>query len=78
MTFTTTHVYRFYIYCVAGGSTIYWQIDDVTAGTSQSGSTSTDVPAATTRFTLAAGIETIDATARTISPSKLYLELDAG
>lgn len=76
--FTATHIYDLYIFCPAGGSTIYWQIDDITAGTSASGNTSSHLPRTTLGMDTLMSVFSVDAVVRTISMRNIYAELDVG
>ena len=74
MTWTVQHSYDFYIYCAPQGSTIYWRVDDLTASTTQEGSTSTNLPGATTMLRSGFQISTLTTVARNIGCKRLYTE----
>ena len=66
MTFTVQNVYVAYIYCFAGDSTVYWRIDNITAGTTAAGSTSSNPPRTTINMRCGLQVGTVNATARNI------------
>lgn len=72
--FLPQKVYEFSIYCPPGGSVIYFQLDNVTDGTTYSGFSSTNLP--TSNIYLNAGymLTTLDTTARNIRVHRLYVE----
>ena len=77
----TGKVYDFWIWCPLGSSTIYWQVDNVTDGTSQSGSTSSNLPATNTALLCTSGIGNLDTSPNSTSNIKiarLYVESDRG
>lgn len=74
MAWTVQHMYEMWIYCPGAGSTIYWRIDDCTAGTSQEGSSSTNIPTASAIVKPMVYLTTIDATARNIRFSEFRCE----
>lgn len=78
MAFAVSKLYAFYIFCALGDSTIYWQIDNLTDGTTASGSTSTTLPRTTTSLTSTLGINTVDAVSRTIRFNHLFVAADKG
>lgn len=74
----TGHVYELMIWCPAGGAAVYWRVDDLTAGTSAEGSSSTHLPTAAILLNPVSGLITIDAVARNMRFSEIYLETDKG
>lgn len=78
MTWTAQHVYDFFIWCPVGSSTIYWQINDLTAATSQTGTSTTSLPGATTGLFPMVALYTVDATTRNIRWRHIYCESDQG
>jgi len=76
MPFTLQHEYDFWQWAPAGGSSIMWRIDDLTAGTTASGVATQTLPVLTKLMTSMAGISTIDATARTFQFTHVYGESD--
>ncbi len=64
MAFAVSKFYKFYIRIAPGGSTIYWRIENVTDSTSANGTTTTNLPAATTPLCPSSAIYTVNATAR--------------
>ncbi len=78
MTFTIAHIYDFTIRLPLGSATIYWQVDDVTAGTTQTGSSASNLPLAATLLEPVCGISTINATGRNIQWNYVYVESDVG
>jgi hypothetical protein len=75
---TTGHLYRFHIWCPAGSTKIYWQIDDVTAATTASGTATEHLPTATTALFAVAGVSTVDAKERKFGFREVYLGTDKG
>jgi hypothetical protein len=80
MPFATTDEFEFWIWCPAGATALNWQIDNVTAGTSASGTTAaaTDLPGATTAIYPGIWLYTVDAVARSFQANRLYIESDRG
>lgn len=78
MPFAISNLYTFHIWCACGSSTIFWRIDNLTAGTTQSGSTATNLPRATTGINFAMGVSTVDATARAIHVVRALVASDVG
>ena len=78
MTFTARHVYRFRIWCPAGSTSVYYQVDDLTAGTVKTGSSSSNLPTTTTAMNPSWGVYSIDAVARNIGMCSMYAETDKG
>lgn len=76
MAFTAAKVYDFYIYTPPQGTTIQWRIDNVTDGTTQSGSTTTSLPGTTTAMRPGINLATLTTTARNIKVNKAYVEAD--
>jgi len=80
MAFAAQHIYETFIWCSNNGSTIYWQINDVTAGTTNSGtvSTSTSLPTSGIAMAGGMGIQTNNTTARNIQIGRVMLVSDVG
>lgn len=76
--FTVGNVYEMWITCVAGATSIGWEIRDLTAATSASGSVGTDLPGSTTAIYPGSWLRTIDAVSRTIQVARIYIEADKG
>lgn len=77
MAFVATHIYRFHIYMPKAGNVAYWQIDDLTVGTSQTGSIDNSVhllPVSTVLLRWDTGIATLTTTARNIQLIRNYVE----
>jgi hypothetical protein len=74
LVFTAQNVYVAYIYCMAGDSTIYWRIDNITAGTTAAGSTSSNAPRTTINMRAGLQVGTVNATARNIRMAILSTE----
>jgi hypothetical protein len=74
MTFAINKLYHFFTACTDDGSTVFWQIDNVTDGTSQSGSSSTNVPGATTFLRCGVALTTLDNVARSFGHAVSYCE----
>jgi hypothetical protein len=74
---TPNHVYDLYIYCPSQCTTIYWRIDDRTSAATTTGSTSTDLPAATQAMNAGLGVTTTSAgTQYKIDYQHMYIEVD--
>jgi hypothetical protein len=76
ITLTAGDAYQLYIYTPPQGSTIYYRIDDLTAATSATGTTTSNLPTSSTAMRAMAALQTQDATARTISIQHVYTEVD--
>jgi hypothetical protein len=76
MVFTPECVYDFYIFCPPDGSFIGWRIDNVTLGTSQSGTTIEKLPALGTYMRGGFQIQTVNAVSRNIRMQRVYIESD--
>ena len=74
---TAAHVYECFIWGANNGSTVYWQITDVTTAVTQSGSTGSTLPS-TALLATCAGLYTYTATARNIQIERIYAEADLG
>lgn len=73
--FVTQNLYRFYFYAPPGTSTIYWQVDNISAGTSQNGSVTATLPTGTTALIrIINGLMTLSNSARNIGFKQLYVE----
>lgn len=75
------HLYETYIFAASSSGPAYWQINDITAGTSASGSTSSNLPPSTVALQAGAGVATTGAWtagARKIQYTRVYLETDFG
>ncbi len=66
MAWTVQNLYEMWIYCPGAGSTIFWRIDNCTAGTTFEGSSSTNLPSTNSLLKPAVELLTVDATARNI------------
>jgi hypothetical protein len=79
LAFTVQHVYDVRIWCPPGATTVYGQIDDLTAGTTSGEvSSSSNLPVASTAMAVVADIRTINATARLLQISRLFGVSDKG
>lgn len=74
--FVAQHMYDFYSFIAPSGTTVAWRIDDLTAETTASGTTSLTLPSATTLMKYIAGIGTLTTTARNFRIKKIYVETD--
>jgi hypothetical protein len=73
--FIATHNYRFYIFFASGGSTVYYRVDDVTAGTTSGELSNTlNLPSNATALFAGQHICTLTTTARVVRGKKLYIE----
>lgn len=78
MAFTVSHVYSFDIWCPLGGTSIAWRVEDRTAGTTQSGTVSSNLPRATTGLALTSATMSVDATQRSTDWNALSVAADVG
>ena len=85
MTTTTTMlpfqqnaIFDFFIYCppYPNNGTVYYRIDNLTAGTTAEGSTSTTLPTGTTALRAGFQISNVTASARNVRLGRLYVETD--
>jgi hypothetical protein len=76
MLFTAECVYDFYIFCPPDGSFIGWRIDNITLGTSESGSFVNNMPAIGTYMRGGFQIQTVNAVGRNIRMQRVYIESD--
>lgn len=72
--FAPSKVYDLWLFCPAGGTTVWWQIDNVTDGTTASGSTAANLPGTGTALMAVYQLRTIDAVARNIRSARIYCE----
>jgi len=78
-TITTGKGYDVYMYAAPNGSTIYWKIEDLNAGTEVSGSATLNLPTNTTMLTagvLASNAALTTVTATQLGINKIYIETD--
>lgn len=71
--------YDVYMYAAPNGSTIYWKIEDLNAGTEASGSATLNLPTNTTMLTagvLASNAALTTVTATQLGINKIYIETD--
>lgn len=76
LTFTAQKVYDFFIYCTPQCSSIAWRVDNVSDGTSVEGSTSSNLPGASTAMRGGFQISTLTTTARNVRMQRVYIEAD--
>lgn len=69
-------VYDFYVYVAPQGGTVYWRIDNISDGTTQEGSTTTNLPRTTIAMRAGTSLQTLTTTARNIRVMKHYVESD--
>ena len=76
--FQQNAVFDFFMYSppYPNNSTVYYRIDNVTAGTTAEGSVSTNLPAGATALRAGFQINNITASARNVRLSRLYVETD--
>lgn len=74
--FVAEKVYDFYIFCAPQGTEVFWRLDNITDGTSFSGSTGQTLPTSTTRMRMGFQIQTVNAVARNIRMQRVYGESD--
>jgi hypothetical protein len=80
MAFAAQHVYEFFIWCANGGTTIYWQINDLTAATTRTGSASVSgsLPSSGVAMAGGIGLQTNNTTARNIQLERVHIIADNG
>ena len=80
MAFAAQHVYEFFIWCASGATTIYWQINDLTAATTKTGtvSVSTSLPSSGVAMAGGIGLQTNNTTARNIQLERVHIIADNG
>lgn len=76
--FTVTNLYDFFIWGPEGGTAIYWEIRDVTAGTVARGTASTTLPTSVQSLIPISGLLSVDAVARNYQFTRLFVEADQG
>lgn len=78
MVFADNKAYDFYIYTppYPNNTTIFWRIDNLSDGTSQEGTATTNLPGGSTALRGSWGIETESAAASNIRMQRLYIEAD--
>jgi hypothetical protein len=76
--FAQGDVFDFFIYCPPhpNNGTVYYRIDNLTAGTTAEGSTSTTLPVGTTALRAGFQISNVTASARNVRLGRLYVETD--
>ncbi len=74
MAWTQNDLYDFYIFIPPGGTTCYWRIDDLTAGTTQSGSQTATLPLTTALLQHLTGVDNLGTVANTMYFKKTYVE----
>ncbi|HRJ91414.1 MAG TPA: hypothetical protein PLU21_04380, partial [Candidatus Saccharibacteria bacterium] len=77
-TYAANKVYDLYTFTppYPNNGTIFWRIDNVTDGTTQEGSTSSNLPAGATSMRVGIGIETEEAVAKQLRIQRMYIETD--
>jgi hypothetical protein len=77
VTVAITDSYDLYTYCPPEGTTVYWRIDDNTTGTAPvEGSTTTDLPTASSPLYAGELIQTLTSAARYLYFQRMYFETD--
>jgi len=75
---TAQHIYECFIWCANAGTTVYWQINDLTAGTSNTGTVTTSLPTSGVAMAAGVGLETNTTTARNIQLERVFVRSDLG
>ena len=75
---TAQHVYECFIWCANASTTVYWQINDLTAGTSNTGTVTTSLPTSGVAMAAGVGLETNTNTARNIQYERVFVRSDLG
>ena len=78
MAFTTGDLMDFWVWCPAGSGEIFWQIDNVTLGTTVAGSATGNLPRTTIGLSTITGVQTVDAVARNLQFRHFFIESDKG
>jgi len=80
MAFAAQHIYEFFLWCANAGTTLYWQINDVTAATTRSGtvSVSGSLPSSGVAMAGGIGLQTVNTTARNIQLERVFVRSDLG
>jgi hypothetical protein len=76
LVFTPECVYDFYLFCPPNGSFIGWRIDNITLGTSESGTITTQLPTVGTFMRAGFQVQTVNAVSRNIRMQRVYIESD--
>ena len=76
LAFAAQKVYDFYIFCPPGGAEINWRVDNLTDDTTQQGSTTSNLPTASTYMRAGFQLFTSNAVARNIRMQRVYIESD--
>jgi hypothetical protein len=71
---TASKVYEMTFYCNAQCTTVFWQLDNVTDGTTAQGSVTTNLPTNSTAMRIVHGVDAITTTARNYRMQFLYVE----
>lgn len=72
--FTANKVYDLSFYCVNQCNSVSWQIKNITDGTITKGSTSSNLPGASTSLRMVVGVSTLTTTAKNIRMQQAYCE----
>jgi hypothetical protein len=75
---TAQHIYECFIWCANAGTTVYWQINDLTAGTSNTGTVTTSLPTSGVAMAGGIGLQTNSTTARNIQLERVHIIADNG
>jgi hypothetical protein len=76
VTLEVDKIYDFYIYVPKQGTTIYWEIQNLTDSTSASGTATNNLPIGFVAMRVAAGVGTLEAAVYEVRVQKLYVESD--
>lgn len=74
--FVVGKIYDFYIFCAPSGNVINWRIDNLTDGVTAEGSTSSNLPDASTLMRVGFQVQSVNAVARNVRMQRVYIEAD--
>jgi hypothetical protein len=72
--FAVSKAFDLWMFCPPGATTVYWQVDNVTDGTTATGSTADHLPGMATMLVAFLGLRTINAVIRTLRTARVYCE----
>lgn len=74
--FATNHLFDFFLFMAPGDSEVHWRIDDLSAGTTAEGVTSSTLPGSSVYMRAGFQIATLTTVARNVRMKKIYVETD--
>ncbi|HRH93566.1 MAG TPA: hypothetical protein PKV72_03460 [Candidatus Peribacteria bacterium] len=76
MALSTSTVYDTYLFCSPQCTTMYWRIDNITAGTSAEGSLASNLPGGSTALRGVIGVGAVTTVAKNFRFQRMYIESD--